>query len=641
MQIEADMMAKYPGLRPWTRSEVQHALSLLGFETIREGKTMTDRHEAVDTVAAREKFIALMSEPERRRRTVMVSAVSTRALARSLRRGCTVSAEDQATLGIVLHSLPVQQPDGSLAQVQERPILLVVHDEMTCHAERRNRRLRQLAGASNEAGRMPPKSEGPSCMCSVFLSAFGVEHAVVVSCSGAEGWWEGADMRGQTYDAVHIICSNYPAFEVCFIFDNSSGHNAGDELALVADKLNKFSGGKGTVLLRSVVRDGVTIHLNEKITDEDGTTRVRAKGLVDVYKTLTGKEEYEGKPIADYKRDELVIIVNGLSEFKNEKSALARLIEDDDDLACYGARHLSLPIVHPELNPAELLWAWLNAVTKNDKDGTRDTLVKLLRAKLATNVTPSLSGGWFAHCDLYFLLYSFHLGGTQAMLLVRALTGHGGMGGEAFSHRKVTTVMAEGSDGLAPAVIPGLAPALEEAVNAVLPPYTQAHSTLCGGCKMEAYVGTGGALLKCHRCAAVAHAHRACSGIVAAVVTAQWHCSSCATRVETARSRVVSQRIRDGLLMNPLKGDGSSEEEEELTHAVNTLLGSRRDSKMLARLAPGTRARKQLARVMQGVEMDCLAADPPFSFRALVTARPAGERGIMYWGPPTGSTTST
>lgn len=42
------------------------------------------------------------------------------------------------------------------------------------------------------------------------------------------------------------------AFEVNFFFDHSSGHDMGDEQALVARRLNKTSGGSTLILLRPV-----------------------------------------------------------------------------------------------------------------------------------------------------------------------------------------------------------------------------------------------------------------------------------------------------------------------------------------------------------------------------------------------------
>lgn len=365
--------------------------------------------------------------------------------------------------------------------------------------------------------------------------------------------------------------------------------------------------------------------------DKEGVEYWHAKCLPDVYTALMGEGEYKGKPIADYTRAELVAIVDGLPEFKAEVSALMRLIEREFDF--YGARCQSLVTFHCELNPIELVWAWVNRIIDPKKDSTRDTLVKELTGVLKSNISPDLARGWFAHCDVFYLLYGqFRLGGSQVHMcaLVNKLSGHGGPGHAVSSKRKVVSILGTGETGV-PGALPAFASNVQAAVDVEMPVYTDDHEATCYACRRDVTVGPDA--LHCRCCSATIHTASRCLGARIPDETG-WACGSCQTRIDAARVRVVTESIATGDLATPLVGTDPSEEEElEVDHAIAVMVGSRHSLRIItARLARGTRGRRALVAVIQRIEGDCLASENQYSFRLLLAAAPAGGCCIIYRG---------
>jgi len=587
---------------------------------------------------------SLLSDAERRR-TVTVGGEEARDLCRALVPGHVTEAQQRA-LGIELrHVLDAQ---GKL--VQERPILLVFHDEMTAHAERRNQLRRVKPGLAVQPMRLPPKSEGPSCMVSGFMCLYGVVHYTVVTCSGDEGWWNGEAMHRHATDAVLSGAAQYPAFELRFYFDHSSGHDKSADLALSAGKCNKYPGGTTGALLRAVVHPvtGERIELNEKLPLPGGGFYWHAKPLPAVYTALTGMDMYEGKSIVSYSKEQLVKIVDALPAFKAERSALVQLIEDSDRLKGFGFKCLSLPAYHCELSPIELLWSWLKADIERLKDGTRATLVRILKQVLDGHVTPKLASSWFAHCDLHFQLYGRLLvGGCQSFALVHVITGAGSKTGLMMSKRKVTTVMPEGApDAGAPAAeaagaVDGLAALLDAAVAAVVPLLAAGtpRATGCVACLLAApaaapasaaSAGAAPARLLCARCPAFVHTAAACYGRGAPPAGGAWLCNACEGKVDAARHDAVAALVAGGQLGKALDDPASA---AELSHAAAVLLANNPDPFRAGRLERAGPLRARFARVLQDAHEACLAAERPFSLRQLLLAATPQRRGILFTRP--------
>jgi transposase len=68
-----------------------------------------------------------------------------------------------------------------------------------------------------------------------------------------------------------------------------------------------------------------------------------------------------------------------------------------DTLEKCGIKYLFLPPYSPDLNPIELMWAWLKAHLRKAKARTREKLEKAIKYAFDT-IKPMHIANWFKHC---------------------------------------------------------------------------------------------------------------------------------------------------------------------------------------------------------------------------------------------------
>ena len=276
--------------------------------------TYYDGHERSDVKQAREVFLDRMTQLERR-------------MAKYSGEDCEVVTP------------PTLQPG-------ERELILVVHDECSVHAnddeaaqwveEGRGHAIKQKSkGAlmnislflSEKGGRLKlsdreyaefkranPDSDLPK-MAAVYMKC-GAKHATsktgkTVLGIPHDGYWKNAHVLAQIKHAVKLFELKHPGAQGLWLFDNSTGHNAFNEDALIANPshMNFKPGGK-QVHMRSTVWNGKPFHMDFKIgckvchdttTDEGqtirkGTTIRRGSPLLNLQKGTRQVCTHESSP---------------------------------------------------------------------------------------------------------------------------------------------------------------------------------------------------------------------------------------------------------------------------------------------------------------------------------------------------------
>ena len=151
---------------------------------------------------------------------------------------------------------------------EEKPLVLVTHDESTFNANDGKRKIWKEKGKSP----LRPKGRGKGIMVSEFLTPVGrlripdtVSDAELLHDSnwpldtnqkprryctelleyGKDNYWDGDKMTDQTINlAIRIFPYAYPGCQALFAFDNASNHACFAENALLARKMNLGVGGK-------------------------------------------------------------------------------------------------------------------------------------------------------------------------------------------------------------------------------------------------------------------------------------------------------------------------------------------------------------------------------------------------------------
>ena len=133
--------------------------------------------------------------------------------------------------------------------------------------------------------------------------------------------------------AISIAEFKYPKEHntLMFLFDQSSGHCAFADNALVAHKMNVSDGGKQP-FLRDTVWDGKP----QKLVTPEG-----------IQKGLKSLLEERGVNTAKLKKDEMIKIVEEMRDFKFQKTKVEELILNKDH------RVMFIPKFHRELNLIE------------------------------------------------------------------------------------------------------------------------------------------------------------------------------------------------------------------------------------------------------------------------------------------------
>ena len=303
---------------------------------------------------------------------------------------------------------------------QELPLLPVWHDESSFHDRPAGEKWWAGPGVDNVLG----KSRGANLMISGYMTAFRVEAYRIIRTGAVYGYWTSARMVPDFASVHPHIAARYPGCQILYFFDNSPNHRALAPDALNAYKLNKssVSSAAAAVSLRMTEWNGAPQDLNVTVPGAAGKPPARrAKSLVDIVTLRSGSDvDEQGKPWLSYSKDDLVDLVAQYPDFALDMSetALQRKVREMGALCAY------LPRYHCELNPIELLWAWLKADINSQLNGNIAQLGSCLVQSLA-RINCGLTSAWVRRVERYFQAYTWGLDMVQAGALVRALTGHG------------------------------------------------------------------------------------------------------------------------------------------------------------------------------------------------------------------------
>ena len=180
--------------------------------------------------------------------------------------------------------------------------------------------------------------------------------------SQGDGYWNNELFINQVKSAISIAEFKYPKEQntIMFLFDQSSGHCAYADDALVAHRMNVSDGGKQP-FLRDTIWDG---KLQKLVTEE---------GIQKGFKSLL---EERGVNTAKLKKDEMIKIVEEMRDFKFQKTKVEEMILSK------GHRVMFIPKFHCELNPIERVWCHAKQYTRTHCDYTFAGLEKTIDAAL-------------------------------------------------------------------------------------------------------------------------------------------------------------------------------------------------------------------------------------------------------------------
>ena len=148
-----------------------------------------------------------------------------------------------------------------------------------------------------------------------------------------DGYWNSDHFIAQVEDAIKIAEFKYPASHnnLVFLFDQSSGHCAYSNDALIAHKMNVNDGGKQPFL-----RDTMWNGKPQKLV----TTEGKQKGM----KTIL---EECGINVKGLRKENMIKLLEEMRDFKFQKTKVEEVILNK------GHRALFIPKFHCEINPIE------------------------------------------------------------------------------------------------------------------------------------------------------------------------------------------------------------------------------------------------------------------------------------------------
>lgn len=173
-----------------------------------------------------------------------------------------------------------------------------------------------------------------------------------------EGYQDSNKFMQQVKEAVAIAEFKYPSenYNLLFLFDQSSGHTAYDDDALIASRMNVKPGGCQPKM-RDTVYDGVT----QRMVFDDGTPKGMRQVLIERHVNV------KRMVAADMQR-----ILSEMRDFKYERTKVEKYI--------LGQKHrvLFIPKFHCELNPIERCWGAAKHYTRQHCDYTFPGLEKTI-----------------------------------------------------------------------------------------------------------------------------------------------------------------------------------------------------------------------------------------------------------------------
>lgn len=318
------------------------------------------------------------------------------------------------------------------ADLQEKPIMLVTHDEATF--------------SSNDApsygwlkdGHVPlrPKGRGKGIMVSAFLTPGGilavpesisdgdilarhpnwprnddkslVREAVKYFEYGKDHYWSHSDLLNHTVEAINIFKLVFPKFKGLFGFDNATSHRSFSDDALVASRMSLTPGGR-----QPKMRDGWYMRGNKRrpqrmifgALHQDERLRNQPKGIFQVLQERGLWRDHtnfgtfllqckDGCPTSglDYKQCCARTLLANQADFLEQKSTLHELlIAEGMDLLLY-------PKFHPELNFIERFWSSTKRYARENCTYSFVGLRKLV-PEAVHSVSNITINNYFDHCD--------------------------------------------------------------------------------------------------------------------------------------------------------------------------------------------------------------------------------------------------
>ena len=227
--------------------------------------------------------------------------------------------------------------------------------------------------------------------------------------SDNEGYQDSNKFMQQVKQAVEIAEIKYPSdnYNLLFLFDQSSGHTAYDDDALIVSRMNVKPGGCQPKM-RDTVYDGVT----QRMVFDDGTPKGMRQVLIERHVNV------KGMVAADMQRT-----LNEMRDFKYERTKVEKYI--------LGRKHrvLFIPKFHCELNPIERCWGTAKRYTRQHCDYSFPGLEKTIIPAL-DSVSVDLIRKYFRKARE--IMRAYREGHTPGCELEAALK-------EYKSHRRVST----------------------------------------------------------------------------------------------------------------------------------------------------------------------------------------------------------
>jgi len=501
---------------------LRRCLSALGWSFKAQQKSLLEcEHERPSVLLERAEYLAFLHEYGHR---IIKRSHGVDAMLRARKAPGELppyTKEEQDLMGVDLDRDMPAEGWSVEGERQLGPILLISQDEASFSANPILFKEWSPDADALHGARSRPKGKGASLMVSAFLSILGIVDVYGFRTGKAYGHWNSGRFIPQVQRVFKHVEKVYDIPAVLFL-DHSSSHKAYSNEALNAGKLNKSNGGsKGgaKISLRDtrwpLNPDGSEIELAEGVrptrANMVGLTRDQALtdsggsclGLLAIVELREGsKRDARGLPFSKYSRDELEEIVSEYADFRRELTIAQRVAGD------FGCIQKMLPRFGAELQPPELLWAYLRQQINSSLNGNAATMIKAVMTSLAA-VPLAFFDAWSRRTERYIRAYQLGLRGEHAFRLVRLMTGRGARAPSAASHLRPGVINPEDDD---------LAP-VQEADDeegheaAPLPARGAGNKHYCGACELRE-----AGMVRCQGCAEWHHA--ACMRLVDAEVVA-------------------------------------------------------------------------------------------------------------------------
>ena len=248
-----------------------------------------------------------------------------------------------------------------------------------------------------------------------------------------DGWWTGEDMVKQLDIVIPLFEYFHKGKKALFMYDNSSGHLAYPENAILITKFNK----NDKVVKEDdtkQIKETTFINSNGEIVNQpmkyipNGKSELHWIGLENLLKQ---RKKYRPGMMLKcnankgcYKNSDC----NGLYccltkqaseevDFKNQKSLL------EEKIVAAGHKCIFLPPYHCELNPIEMFWCWSKYQTRRECNYTFNGLQDKV-PKIVESCSISIIRRHANHCIKYMKLYKEGLFGKELEYAMKLYKSH-------------------------------------------------------------------------------------------------------------------------------------------------------------------------------------------------------------------------